>query len=237
MLVSVAEAVIFNAVAPQAQARTHAIGNGVNADFFSPDARLESPYAAGEQAVVFTGAMDYWPNIDAVSWFATDLLPRVRERFPGLRFWIVGRDPTPAVRALASDDVRVTGSVPDVRPYLAHADVVVVPLRIARGIQNKVLEAMAMARPVVVSEASASGLYADFGVDCELAHGADGQISSIVRLLQNETLRCSMGSAARRRVVTSHSWRAHLGILDGLFVSDELKSCPLAVGTRPDVPI
>ena len=236
IFVTKAESALFKAVAPESSERVVVMQNGVDADFFSVDRAYANPFADSERNLVFTGAMDYWPNVDAVSWFVTDLLPRVREHFPNVRFWIVGRDPTPAVRALASDDVRVTGSVPDVRPYLAHADVVVVPLRIARGIQNKVLEAMAMARPVVVSEASASGLYADFGVDCELAHGADGQISSIVRLLQNETLRCSMGAAARRRVVTSHSWRAHLGILDGLFVSDELNSCPLAVGTGPDVP-
>jgi hypothetical protein len=103
-----------------------------------------SPFRADEMAVVFTGAMDYWPNIDAVSWFAADILPRLRQNWPQLRFYIVGRSPTAAVQALAGEHVVVSGTVPDVRPYLQHAAVVVAPLRLARGVQNKVLEAMAM---------------------------------------------------------------------------------------------
>jgi polysaccharide biosynthesis protein PslH len=98
--------------------------------------------------VVFTGAMDYWPNIDAVSWFADRIFPAIRAAVPAAQFTIVGSRPTEAVLALARQPgVIVTGSVPDVRPWLAHAACAVAPLRIARGVQNKVLEAMAMARP------------------------------------------------------------------------------------------
>ena len=92
--------------------------------------------------------MDYWPNVDGVAWFVADMLPLLLLQWPQLRFYIVGRSPTPQVLALASERVVVTGTVPDVRPYLQHACAVVAPLRVARGIQNKILEAMAMARPV-----------------------------------------------------------------------------------------
>src|SRR5690606_37263681 len=109
--------------------------------------------------VVFTGAMDYWANVDAVQWFVADIWPRVRAGAPHARFFIVGSNPVPAVQALEiHGGVQVTGRVPDVRPYLAHADVAVAPLRIARGTQNKVLEALAMARPVVCTSAAAAGL-------------------------------------------------------------------------------
>ena len=101
------------------------MGNGVNAEFFSPRADRPSPFAADELPLVFTGAMDYWPNVDAVCWFAANVMPGLRQRFTNLRLHIVGRSPTAAVKALQSDTVSVTGTVPDVRPYLQHAAVVV----------------------------------------------------------------------------------------------------------------
>ncbi|HEY8876207.1 MAG TPA: TIGR03087 family PEP-CTERM/XrtA system glycosyltransferase, partial [Roseateles sp.] len=145
------EVALFRQLSPGRDLRLAALGNGVDADFFTPDASRASPFAADELPLVFTGAMDYWPNVDAVTWFASDILPALRQRFPALRFHIVGRSPAPAVQALANEAVHVTGTVPDVRPYLQHAAAVVAPLRLARGIQNKVLEAMAMARPVVAA--------------------------------------------------------------------------------------
>ncbi len=103
---------------------------------------------------MFTGQMDYRPNIDAVRWFAADILPLIRQQHPASRFAIVGRAPSDEVRALAKlPGVTVTGEVPDVRPWLAAADAVVAPLLLARGVQNKLLEAMAMARPVVARAA------------------------------------------------------------------------------------
>jgi hypothetical protein len=122
---------------------------------------------------VFTGAMDYWPNVDAVQWFATRSSRPARQRFPGLRFYIVGARPAPAVQALGQRPAwTVTGTVPDVRPYIAHAQVAVAPLRIARGIQNKVLEAMAMATPVVVSPQALEGIDAEPGSELVLADDA-----------------------------------------------------------------
>src|SRR3546814_12693806 len=123
---------------------------------------------------VFTGQVDDRPNIDAVRWFASDILPRVRARHPSARVAIVGRAPTAEVRALEKlSGVTVTGEVPDVRPWLAAADAVVAPLLLARGVQNKLLEAMAMARPVVASAAAATGIDAE---PCEHPLVADGKM-------------------------------------------------------------
>lgn len=216
LFVTEAEAGLFTRAAPEVASRVSVMQNGVDAAFFSPDQVFDNPYPAGGPVVLFTGAMDYWPNVDAVVWFCAEMLPRLRERHPDLRFWIVGMNPAPVVQALAGESVVVTGTVPDVRPYLAHADVVVAPLRIARGIQNKVLEAMAMARPVVISSAPATGLEAVSGRDCEIAHGEEEFVSRIFVLLADVALRRSMGRSARERVLERYSWEAHLAALERL---------------------
>ncbi len=212
--VSDAECALFASAAPECASRIETLGNGVDAVHFTPDALRPSPYAADELPLVFTGAMDYWPNVDAVTWFAQAVLPRLRERWPRLRFHIVGRAPTPAVRALASAAVAVSGTVPDVRPYLQHAAVVVAPLRVARGVQNKVLEAMAMARPVVVAAACARVLDAVAGTELLSAESADDFVQQIDALLQAPDQARRIGAAARERVLQSFSWAAHLSRID-----------------------
>jgi sugar transferase (PEP-CTERM/EpsH1 system associated) len=216
LFVTEAEADLFRAAAPELSTRVGVMHNGVDADFFSPANGGESPYPPGGPVIVFSGAMDYWPNIDAVTWFATELLSRIRDAMPGVRFCIVGMNPAPTVQALAGEGVTVTGTVPDVRPYIAHADVVVAPLRIARGIQNKVLEAMAMARPVVVSAAAAIGLDAEDGRDCAVAADGDDLCKRVVALLADPARRAAMGAAARDCVLRAYSWSAHLRMLDWL---------------------
>jgi sugar transferase (PEP-CTERM/EpsH1 system associated) len=196
--------------------RVRVMQNGVDSEHFSPDVRLDDPYPAEGPNIAFTGAMDYWPNVDAVGWFVAEILPLIRRQVAGATFWIVGRDPAPAVKSLAGEGVVVTGAVPDVRPYVAHADVVVAPLRIARGIQNKVLEAMAMAKPVVLSQAPAVGLGAEPGVHCEVAGNAGLFADRVVALLQDPGRRERMGAAARQRVVEAYSWEAHLAVLERL---------------------
>jgi sugar transferase (PEP-CTERM/EpsH1 system associated) len=220
LFVTPAEAAIFRNAAPEAAAKIGIMQNGVDTGFFSPANAPTSPYPAGTPTVTFTGAMDYWPNIDAVRWFATELLPQMRRVHPGLQFWIVGMNPTGAVRALAGDGVVVTGTVPDVRPYLAHATVVVAPLRIARGVQNKVLEAMAMARPVVVSAASAAGLDAGQEQAYESADSGDDFIRTVLRLLDNAEVAAEMGQAARRFVVSRCSWGAALRVMEYALTQD-----------------
>ncbi len=159
VFVSAAEAKLFRRLAPEAAQRVTHVENGVDTAFFAPDREYPDPYEGHRDTLVFTGAMDYWANVDAVTWFARELLPRIRGSWPEAQFTIVGSRPADAVRALDRlPGVTVTGRVPDVRPYLAWARAAVAPLRIARGIQNKVLEAMAMARPVIVTPEALDGL-------------------------------------------------------------------------------
>jgi sugar transferase (PEP-CTERM/EpsH1 system associated) len=212
LFVSAPEADLFRQLAPESTAKIGFFNNGVDTDYFSPDNGYTSPYADGERAVVFTGAMDYWPNVDAVQWFADDIFPALRARFPDLRFYIVGSRPAAAVLELAKrDGIVVTGTVPDVRPYIAHAQVAVAPLRIARGIQNKVLEAMAMATPVVVSPQALEGIDAEPGTELVLAQDAAGFVQAVSNLLPvRET---AMGLAARAKVERQYSWPSNLACI------------------------
>jgi sugar transferase (PEP-CTERM/EpsH1 system associated) len=208
------ETALFRRHAPESVQGTEAISNGVDADFFAPDPGRASPFEAGVVPVVFTGAMDYWPNIDAASWFVQDILPRLAEQVSGLRFYIVGRSPSAAVQALASPQVVVTGTVPDVRPYLQHAAVVVAPLRLARGIQNKILEAMAMARPVVASQSCVEAIDAQAGTELVAAQDAADFVQCVAELLQSPSRARAIGEAGRARVVHHYSWAAHLAGID-----------------------
>lgn len=208
------EVALFRELSPGRSMRLAALGNGVDADFFTPDASRASPFAPGELPVVFTGAMDYWPNVDAVTWFAQAILPRLRERFPALRFHIVGRSPTPAVQALAGETVNVTGTVPDVRPYLQHAAAVVAPLRLARGIQNKILEAMAMARPVVAAETCVRAITQAPLDGLAPASAESDYIEHLTHWLLQPAAAAAAGAKARDFVVGAYSWDAHLASLD-----------------------
>jgi len=212
LFVSAPEAALFRDLAPESSARIGFFNNGVDTDYFTPDGGYANPYPAGERAVVFTGAMDYWPNVDAVTWFAHEVLPQLRTRFADLRFYIVGARPTQAVRDLEQlPAVTVTGTVPDVRPYIAHAQAAVAPLRIARGIQNKVLEAMAMATPVVVSPQALEGIDAEPGLDLVLADGADAFVDAVAAMLHAP--QGAMGRAARQRVERQYSWPSNLACI------------------------
>jgi polysaccharide biosynthesis protein PslH len=208
------ETALFLASAPECQGKVSAMNNGVDAAYFAPDAQRASPFKPHETAIVFTGAMDYWPNVDAVSWFAKESLPVLRRRNPGLRFHIVGRSPTAAVQALAGEDVNVTGTVPDVRPYLQHAAVVVAPLRLARGIQNKVLEAMAMGRPVVAAKTCTEALLARPGLDLIAADAASDYVQAVQSLLTDPAHAERVGLAGRECVLARYDWAAHMSALD-----------------------
>lgn len=209
LFVSEAEAGLFRSRGGRGDIR--ALPNGVDLDFFDPDADF-APVAEPGPLAVFTGQMDYAPNVDAVRWFAGEVLPLV----PGLRFAIVGRRPAAAVRTLAGTHVNVTGAVDDVRGWLAAADVVVAPLRIARGIQNKVLEAMAMARPVVATPAAFAGIDAVPGRDLVVAENAAAVAEAIRALLGHPAAAASMGAAARLRMEEGYRWEACLAPLAAL---------------------
>ncbi|MEH3101889.1 TIGR03087 family PEP-CTERM/XrtA system glycosyltransferase [Sphingomonas adhaesiva] len=187
--------------------------NGIDARRFDPAAAFV-PVVGQGRLIVFTGQMDYRPNVEAVVAFARDILPQVRAVHPDVRFAIVGRAPTAAVRALASEAVLVTGEVPDVRGWLAAAAVAVAPLMLARGVQNKVLEAMAMARPVVASPAAAQGI--DHAGTIGVAEGAAGGAAAVVDLLSDRDGAARLGQAARARVLARYDWDACLAPLDAL---------------------
>lgn len=212
--VTESETALFRGLAPDAAGRVEAVSNGVDAQVFTADAGRRSPFQADERAVVFTGAMDYWPNVDAVRWFAADILPALRRQWPALRFYIVGRNPDAAVQALAGEGVVVTGTVPDVRPYLQHADVVVAPLRLARGIQNKILEAMAMGRPVVAASTCVAALGVRDGEALVSAELAEDYVRAVSSLLADADRAARIGAAGRRCVLQSYAWSAHLSGID-----------------------
>jgi sugar transferase (PEP-CTERM/EpsH1 system associated) len=159
VFVSEREAEAFRAIAPESAGRVRAIRNGVDVEYFDPAPARMRPAECDQPYVVFTGAMDYWANVEGVTWFADEVWPAVLSAIPRARFLIVGSKPAPEVLRLATrSGIAVTGSVPDIRPYLAHAHAAVTPLRVARGIQNKVLEAMAMERVIVTSSAAVQGI-------------------------------------------------------------------------------
>ena len=221
LFVSNGEADLFRMRAGVAEADIRAVGNGIDLDFYDPAAdfaRLEGSY---HPLIVFTGQMDYRPNVQAVTDFADQCLPALLAERPDLCFAIVGRAPTPAVMRLADrPGVIVTGSVPDVRTWLRAADLVVAPLRIARGIQNKVLEAMAMARPVVASAAAFQGIDARAGRDLIVADNAGEQVGAILSLLSNPKSAMAMGAAARRQMVSRYRWDAALKPIAELLATD-----------------
>jgi len=219
LFVSEAEARDFRLLAPESARKVGHFNNGVDTEYFSPDHEFETPFTVGEAALVFTGAMDYWPNIEAVTWFAQEVMPRIGNAVPQARFYIVGSRPTPAVQALAGPSVVVTGRVPDVRPYLAHAASAVAPLRIARGIQNKVLEAMAMGKAVVATPQALEGIDAQPGRELLVAEDAQAQADMVLRLLQDVALASELGSAARRRVAEDYTWAPNLARLEALLES------------------
>ncbi|ONF95234.1 TIGR03087 family PEP-CTERM/XrtA system glycosyltransferase [Sphingomonas jeddahensis] len=187
---------------------SRAVENGIDTIFYDP--QMTTPEKTRHPLIVFTGQMDYRPNVDAVIWFAQAVLPLL----PDAHFAIVGRAPTSAVRALASASVTVTGEVADVRGWLAAADVVVAPLQLARGVQNKVLEAMAMARPVVASAAAAEGI--DHAGTIRIAIDAKGYASTIKQLFADPAGASALGAAARRQVIARYGWDARLAPLNVL---------------------
>lgn len=218
LFVSPKEAELFRRITPEAADRIGHLNNGVDSDFFSPDHALENPYEDGEKAMVFTGAMDYWANVDAVQWFADRILPDIRRVHEDAVFYIVGGKPTAQVQALAErPGIRVTGRVPDVRPYLKFSGVVVCPLRIARGVQNKVLEGMAMARPVVATPEAFEGIDARPGEELLVADGAADFAETVSGILAGSG-NSSMPAQARKRVVENYSWERNLGLLDDLLL-------------------
>ena len=192
------------------------IPNGVDATYFSPKNAGRESKVDGKPVIVFTGRMDYRPNVDAVVWFSDTVLPRLRDRFPKATFLIVGAQPSATVRALGErPGVVVTGAVPDVRPYVGYADAVVAPMFIGRGIQNKVLEGMAMARPVIVTPQALEGIDAVPEAHLLLACDSDGFVRCVERTMDRDFAK-TIGAAARQRVLELCNWADTLAKYDRL---------------------
>jgi len=212
--ISAAEADAFRAAGGVDGCAIRPLENGVNFDYFHPGADYPRVEAPGRPLIVFTGQMDYRPNIEAVESFARGAMPRIRRVHPDAVFAIVGRNPAREVKALsARPGVIVTGAVDDVRGWLAAADVAVAPLRTARGIQNKVLEAMAMGRPVVASRQAAEGIDARAGEHLIVADAPMAEADAVLSLLEEPDRAAALGRAARARVEERYDWAATLAPL------------------------
>jgi sugar transferase (PEP-CTERM/EpsH1 system associated) len=212
LLATEAEEKLLKGFAPWA--RSAVMANGIDLDYYQP---VGGP--SGRPVVLFTGAMDYLPNVDAVGYFCDEILPRVRREVPETRFYIVGLNPTPDVQRLGSRaGVTVTGSVPDVRPYYARASVCVAPLRIGRGIQNKVLQGMAMGLPLVVSSLAGRGLDAEPGRHLEVADAPAPFADHVVRLLKRPESGRALGRSGRGFVEANFGWERSLRHLERLLV-------------------
>lgn len=206
------------------------VPNGVDLAFFRPDSVARG--TAERPTVVFTGVMDYWPNVEGVTWFSDAVLPRVQARLPDVEFLIVGARPTRDVDRLGDRrGVTVTGFVEDVRTFLSRAHVCVAPLRVARGIQNKVLEAMAMGKTVVSTPEAFEGIQAVEGEEIVVANGAEAFAVAVVDLLSDGSRAREIGRRARARVESDYGWEAKLSVLDDLLTARRDHLAALA-GTR-----
>lgn len=209
LFVSAAEAQFFSGRVPECAHKIHGIPNGVDTDYWDPERVYPNPYAPQERAIAFVGAMDYWANAQGARWFVRDIWPRINQQLPDARFYIVGSNPSRAVQALASvAGVVVTGRVQDVRPYVAHAHTVAAPLRIARGIQNKVLQALAMAKVLLATPEAYEGIE-DFP-------GREGCVNDSPERLSTEALlwlreqQPARVPAARDLVLSRYDWNGTL---------------------------
>ena len=213
--VSHQEAALFDELNPQFQNKTRSISNGVDHGYFDPSMVFDAPFRTDCLNFVFTGTMDYPPNIEGAVWFASAILPLIRRTVPNAQFHVVGSNPAREVQALAQQGgVFVTGRVPDVRPYLAHATAAVAPMKLARGIQNKVLEGMAMARPVILTSAALEGINAEPDRDVVVADTEESFAAACLNAAAPEAE--AMGQSARQRVVARYSWPVLLRDFDAL---------------------
>jgi glycosyltransferase involved in cell wall biosynthesis len=225
VLVTGAEADLYRRSCPGAPVET--IPNGVDLNFFRP-----TPATSGPSGCVFVGQLDYRANVLGLEWFCREVWPAIRAQRSEATFEIVGRNPTAAVRSLGTlPGVWVVGPVADVRPRLACARVVVVPLPVARGVQNKVLEALAMGRAVVASPAALEGLDLVPGRDALVAASGDDWARCIAELWDDPDRRDELGRNGRRFVETHHHWETCLGRFDEL-IGAKVGTSPAGMGVR-----
>jgi polysaccharide biosynthesis protein PslH len=214
LFVSPFEATTFADMAPETRARVHSVANGVDLQRYSPMESYPSPFSTGELPIVMVGTMDYRPNVEGAIWFAENVLPIVRAVLPAARFYAVGAKPAAKLKT-RREGVVVTGRVDDVRPYVAHAAAVVAPLKLARGVQNKVLEGMAMQKPVVATSPASRGLSVSAGVDL-FVEDEPYRFAEAVIAAATGPERARIAESGRRRVERDYDWERNLAELDRL---------------------
>ncbi len=199
--------------------------HGVDFEYFSPDESIVKE----PSSIIFTGNMNYAPNVDAALYFYEEIFPLIRAAVPDVTWHIVGADPSASVQALGEDPaITVTGRVPDLRSYMNRASVAIDPLRIGAGLQNKILEGMAMALPMVVTSVANEGIQAVDQENILIADSAAEFADQTVRLLNDSRQRAQMGIAAREFIVNHWSWEGHFGKLEEMF---------LEIADAPKIPV
>jgi len=203
---------IVRAAVPHAL--TAVVPNGVDLEFFAPAGRPIRP-----RTILFFGQIGYYPNTDALEFFLQEIWPAVKRAVPASKLVVVGPSAPPQIQRWAGDDVEITGAVPDVRPYLEEAAVVIVPLRIGGGTRLKILEAMAMRKAIVSTTLGAEGLAVTDGEDILLGDTADAFAAQVRRLLDDDTLGAKLGAAGRRLVEERYGWATSVRSLEALYRS------------------
>jgi sugar transferase (PEP-CTERM/EpsH1 system associated) len=222
LLISAEEAALFSGrLTPdeRAEADVRVLRNGIDSGFFDPTGSLPEPALEVLRGprLIFTGQMDYPPNVAAVVRAAERIMPLIQQAYPTASFHVVGRNPTDIVKQLDGfNGTRVWGSVDDVRPWLKGADIALIPLEIGRGVQNKVLEAMAMSLPTVLTPAAATGIPADDRTHFVVASSDDALARAVSQLVADEPWACSIGNEARAYIVDKFSWNSALAELPAI---------------------
>ena len=220
LLVSPHEAETFAQVAPLTRQRLWSVPNGVDLDFFSQARSYPNPFGSNETPIVMTGTMNYRPNAEGAAWFSNSVFPLIRAHNAQAKFYVVGANPAGNVKALAGPHVVVTGRVEDVRPYLAHAAAVVAPLQLARGVQNKVLEGMAMAKPVIASSPAVQALQVASGEELVIADAPADFAKAVLAAIEVPSV---LGAKGRLYVERHHNWATNLKSFDNLLEGPKQK--------------
>lgn len=218
LFISQDEINLFSKSLPNNQ-KLHCVGNGIDTTFYTP-ANKAKP-AGAPPVLLFTGVMDYLPNEDAVIWFAKEILAGIRKQHPAAQFVIAGMNPSKAVMRLANiPGVVITGFVEDIREYYHQADIFVAPFRLARGVQNKVLQAFACGLPVVTTPMGNEGINAVDGEECIITPTVEGFIAAVNSLLKEPEQRQAIGNNALQKALKDFSWRAQIEKLENILVDE-----------------
>jgi len=209
--VSADEANLFKSICKENEQKIDYYNNGVDYQFFNPELKLENPFQCGSRPVmVFSGAMDYWANIDSIVWFVEHVLHRIKSRIPNVALYIVGSNPSAEILKLKEiTNVYVTGRVDDVRPYIKNANLIIAPMRIARGVQNKVLEAMSFNKPIVATQCALDGIESCSDFDVQAKDTADEFADACVAIIQEAVAEINY----RNCIIEYYDWQRNLNRL------------------------